>query len=66
MSMTTLEDLKHNMCKWPIGDPKHSDFHFCGERRENGRSYCTHHIEQAYRTHSGGQSYKDGDVKRAA
>ena len=35
-------------CKWPIGDPKTPDFHFCGEPAHPGRPYCSSHCAQAY------------------
>lgn len=30
-------------CRWPEGDPKHPDFHFCEEKTLPGRSYCCPH-----------------------
>ena len=27
---TTVLTINDRMCKWPIGDPSKSDFHFCG------------------------------------
>lgn len=38
-----LSDLDEHQCRWPIGDPLDSDFHFCGARRMPGGSYCTYH-----------------------
>ncbi len=35
-------------CSWPVGDPKHADFHFCGAPSEPGRSYCAEHCAVAY------------------
>jgi GcrA cell cycle regulator len=66
MDVITLENLKHTMCKWPIGDPKHDNFHFCGDRREAGQSYCAHHTDLAYRTHSGGQTFKNKEEDKKA
>jgi GcrA cell cycle regulator len=40
--------LNERMCKWPFGDPKKSDFHFCGEPREFADSYCDVHKVAAY------------------
>lgn len=40
-----ISDLK---CKWPFGDPKKPDFHFCEKKRSAGVSYCDHHQELAY------------------
>jgi GcrA cell cycle regulator len=44
----TLTDLTHNTCRWPIGDPKHEDFHFCGKPIYPGKPYCLEHCAQAY------------------
>ena len=30
-------------CRWPIGDPRHADFHFCGAQQVAGRPYCATH-----------------------
>jgi GcrA cell cycle regulator len=35
-------------CSWPVGDPKESDFHFCGAAVEPGRPYCAEHCAVAY------------------
>ena len=42
-------DLEDKHCRWPYGDAKTEDFHFCGEKRAPGRSYCPHHLGRAYR-----------------
>jgi len=34
-------------CRWPLGDPSRSDFHFCGQRKEIGLSYCAEHVRAA-------------------
>lgn len=39
--------LKHHECKWPIGDPRLSGFHFCCAPRIEGRPYCQHHIYES-------------------
>lgn len=44
----SLLDLKERMCKWPIGDPKSSNFRFCGQKSSDGLPYCEHHAMQAY------------------
>jgi GcrA cell cycle regulator len=35
-------------CKWPIGDPRQADFHFCGGEAEPGLPYCGTHAAVAY------------------
>lgn len=44
----TLMDLKMNSCRWPIGDPKDEDFHFCGADTVTGKPYCSEHCKIAY------------------
>ena len=41
-------DLTDRICKWPIGDPQSSDFHFCGDDVHPGRPYCVSHCTEAY------------------
>ena len=44
----TLTDLTAQTCRWPIGDPKHDDFHFCGAPVVPGKPYCLEHCMAAY------------------
>ncbi len=44
----TLTDLSSQTCRWPIGDPKHDDFHFCGATVVPGKPYCLEHCTAAY------------------
>lgn len=45
----TLMDLKAAECKWPFGDPRHPEFHFCGaDTGDIERPYCHGHARQAY------------------
>jgi len=39
----TMVDLEANDCRWPIGDPRNSDFHFCGAQKLLGKPYCLEH-----------------------
>ena len=43
--ITTLTD---NCCRWPIGDPQHADFHFCGKGKVTGLPYCEFHARRAF------------------
>ncbi len=43
-----LVDLKPTSCRWPEGDPKDPDFHFCGKEAVPGKSYCEEHCAVAY------------------
>lgn len=44
----TVLSLTEHTCKWPIGDPGESDFHFCGARSAPGMPYCAEHARLAY------------------
>lgn len=44
----TILSLTERMCKWPIGDPKSPDFHFCGKPTQLGMPYCAEHAAIAY------------------
>jgi len=44
----TLTDLEACDCRWPIGDPRQADFHFCGERKLLDRPYCAKHWPLAF------------------
>ncbi len=35
-------------CRWPLGDPKSPDFHFCGSPSIEGKPYCEKHCAMAY------------------
>lgn len=47
-SKMTLMDLKLNSCRWPVGEPKDADFHFCGKDTVTGKPYCQEHCKVAY------------------
>ena len=44
-SLLTVTD---RMCKWPIGHPGETGFHFCGRKVQAGLPYCQHHAAKAY------------------
>jgi GcrA cell cycle regulator len=39
----TVATLTAHTCRWPEGDPKHTDFHFCGRAKAATGPYCPHH-----------------------
>ncbi len=45
-----LLQLTEKRCKWPIGDPLHDDFHFCGHDADDKDPYCKFHAKRAYHT----------------
>ncbi|MEQ8510188.1 MAG: GcrA family cell cycle regulator [Rhodospirillaceae bacterium] len=44
----TLATLNSQTCRWPHGDPKEEDFHFCGKPIFQTKPYCAEHCAQAY------------------
>lgn len=46
----TLFTLVETSCRWPIGDPKHVDFHFCGKTKVPGLPYCEFHARRAFQS----------------
>ena len=40
--------LKESSCRWPIGDPQHEEFHFCGKDKSHGVAYCEFHAQRAF------------------
>ena len=46
--MVSLVDLDNHTCRWPLGDPKDENFHFCGRKVKIGQTYCEEHANIAY------------------
>jgi len=44
----SILSLKETSCRWPIGDPQHEDFHFCGKGKLDGVPYCQFHAQRAF------------------
>ena len=44
----SLVELDNHTCRWPIGDPKDENFHFCGKKIRLGQTYCEEHASIAY------------------
>lgn len=44
----TVNDLTSTSCRWPIGDPKDENFHFCGKEALQDKPYCAEHAAIAY------------------
>ena len=47
-SHATVLTISDRMCRWPIGDPAASEFHFCGHSPKSGSPYCEAHARKAY------------------
>jgi len=43
-----IQTLTESCCRWPIGDPQMSDFHFCGKKKVAGLPYCEVHARRAF------------------
>ena len=43
-----ITDLTEHTCRWPIGDPQSSEFHYCGRKSDEGSPYCSYHCRIAY------------------
>ena len=35
-----------NQCRWPFGDPKHADFHYCTDDALEAKPYCAVHMKK--------------------
>lgn len=44
----SLLELTEETCRWPIGDPGHSEFFFCGGQAIASLPYCAYHSRVAY------------------
>lgn len=44
----TLVELTETTCRWPIGDPRSPDFHFCGADALPTKPYCPFHEKLAW------------------
>lgn len=49
VQQVTLLELKSHHCRFPIGDPRNSDFRFCGRPRHGRGPYCETHKRLAGR-----------------
>jgi GcrA cell cycle regulator len=47
-ALINASNVGSNQCRYPIGDPLHNDFHFCGQQKRDGSSYCEAHHAKIY------------------
>jgi len=64
MPGATILTLTDRICKWPIGDPRHPDFHFCGRASAEGLPYCADHARRAYQPPARRSSERDDQAQR--
>jgi GcrA cell cycle regulator len=62
----TILTLTDRTCKWPIGDPRDSDFHFCGRASAENLPYCAEHARRAYQPPARRSSERDDAAQRFA
>jgi GcrA cell cycle regulator len=62
-NFATVLTISDRMCRWPIGDPSASEFHFCGRSPKSGSPYCEAHARKAYQPQ---QSRSSKDKSRMA
>lgn len=43
-TIVTILQLSEKTCRFPIGDPLHKDFTFCGHAPQRGSPYCEGHV----------------------
>lgn len=53
----SIMELREGVCRWPMGDPLHADFAYCGADCGGGKTYCEAHARVAFQPH--------GDRRRA-
>jgi len=60
-NFATVLTISDRMCRWPIGDPAATEFHFCGRGPKAGSPYCEAHARKAYQPQ---QARRDKDKGR--
>jgi len=43
-----IHSLAPHHCRWPEGDPRTPEFHFCGRPAVPDKPYCPHHAAHTY------------------
>ena len=61
---TPLVDLAPCQCRWPLGDPRESNFGFCAGKTDAGEIYCAEHTALAYQVVSRGRKISAEDLER--
>ena len=47
LSRVLISALEATQCRWPVGDPRHADFSFCGRLKAEAGPYCAAHAAAA-------------------
>jgi GcrA cell cycle regulator len=61
----SILELSDDKCHWPIGDPGHADFAFCGGKSIIGLPYCAYHARIAYQPANERRRDRDRRAMRA-
>jgi len=61
----SILELSEDKCHWPIGDPGHADFFFCGGKAIIGLPYCGYHARIAYQPANERRRDRDRRAMRA-
>jgi GcrA cell cycle regulator len=61
----SMAELSSSMCRWPIGDPREENFHFCGLESVAGLPYCPDHSRIAYQAATRNRVLQAEDFERA-
>ena len=48
VKIKTMANIESNECRWPIGDPRDANVHFCGAQQHAGRPYCAAHWAMSF------------------
>ena len=65
-SHATVLTISDRMCRWPIGDPAATEFHFCGRSPKAGSPYCEAHARKAYQPQQARRDGKDAKGRMAS
>ena len=64
-NFATVLTISDRMCRWPIGDPAATEFHFCGRAPKSGSPYCEAHARKAYQPQQTRRDVKDNKGRMA-
>jgi GcrA cell cycle regulator len=56
----TVMTIRHELCRWPIGDPQQPDFHFCGSGCAPASAYCDAHAARTFTRPQPRRNREDG------
>jgi GcrA cell cycle regulator len=66
VAIKTMANIGISDCRWPIGDPRQADFHFCGVPQTPGRPYCAVHCALSFEASRPRTGAGAAPIRRAA